>query len=128
MNEKQLASSGDSFVGLTEMQTGDLLNKLSDENTRLHKKVDEQQVNIEEQNKEIEELSAFIIEQRKENKRLNEEIEQLKQSRDRFVDTVAKQVSLLIELRKENEQLRKQVAEYEMILRQHEFAEKEGFQ
>ena len=31
-------------------------------------------------------------------------------------------------LKKENEQLRKQVAEYEMILRQHEFAEKEGFQ
>lgn len=30
-------------------------------------------------------------------------------------------------LEKENEQLRKQVAEYEMILRQHEFAEQEGF-
>ena len=31
------------------------------------------------------------------------------------------------ELEKENEQLRKQVAECKMILRQHEFAEKEGF-
>lgn len=31
-------------------------------------------------------------------------------------------------LKEENEQLRKQVAEYELILRQHEFAEKEGFQ
>lgn len=30
-------------------------------------------------------------------------------------------------LKEENEQLRKQVAEYNMILRQHEFAEKEGF-
>lgn len=30
-------------------------------------------------------------------------------------------------LEKENEKLRKQVAEYELILRQHEFAEKEGF-
>jgi len=36
-------------------------------------------------------------------------------------------VDLLNELYEENEQLRKQVAEYEMILRQHEFAEKEGF-
>lgn len=40
--------------------------------------------------------------------------------RDDFVD-------LLNELSDENRQLRKQVAEYEMILRQHEFAEKEGF-
>lgn len=47
MSEKRLASSGDSFVDLTEMQTVDLLNKLSDENTRLHKKVDEQQATIE---------------------------------------------------------------------------------
>lgn len=46
MSEKRLASSGDSFVGLTEIQIGDLLNKLSDENTRLHKKVDEQQATI----------------------------------------------------------------------------------
>ena len=30
-------------------------------------------------------------------------------------------------LEEENEQLRKQVAECKMILRQHEFAEKEGF-
>ena len=37
-------------------------------------------------------------------------------------------VDLLNELVEENEQLRKQVAEYELILRQHEFAEKEGFQ
>ena len=44
MSEKRLASSGDSFVDLTEMQIVDLLNKLSDENTRLHKKVDEQQL------------------------------------------------------------------------------------
>ena len=36
-------------------------------------------------------------------------------------------VDLLNELNDENRQLRKQVAEYEMILRQHEFAEKEGF-
>ena len=46
MSEKRLASSGDSFVDLTEMQIVDLLNKLSDENTRLHKKVDEQQATI----------------------------------------------------------------------------------
>ena len=39
--------------------------------------------------------------------------------RELFSDYVA--------LEEENEQLRKQVAEYEMILRQHEFAEKEGF-
>lgn len=36
-------------------------------------------------------------------------------------------VDLLNELAEENEQLRKQVAEYNMILRQHEFAEEEGF-
>lgn len=33
----------------------------------------------------------------------------------------------LNELSDENRQLRKQVVEYDMILRQHEFAEKEGF-
>lgn len=36
-------------------------------------------------------------------------------------------IDLLNELSDENGQLRKQVAEYDMILRQHEFAEKEGF-
>lgn len=36
-------------------------------------------------------------------------------------------IRLLNELSDENGQLRKQVAEYDMILRQHEFAEKEGF-
>lgn len=36
-------------------------------------------------------------------------------------------IDLLNELFNENRQLRKQVAEYDMILRQHEFAEKEGF-
>lgn len=36
-------------------------------------------------------------------------------------------IRLLNELSDENGQLRKQVAEYYMILRQHEFAEKEGF-
>lgn len=35
--------------------------------------------------------------------------------------------STILRLEEENEQLRKQVAEYDMILRQHEFAEKEGF-
>ena len=47
MSEQRLASSGDSFVDLTEMQIVDLLNKLSDENTRLHKKLNEQQATIE---------------------------------------------------------------------------------
>ena len=36
-------------------------------------------------------------------------------------------IRLMNELSDENRQLRKQVAEYDMILRQHEFAEKEGF-
>lgn len=36
-------------------------------------------------------------------------------------------IGLLNKLSNENKQLRKQVAEYDMILRQHEFAEKEGF-
>ena len=53
MSEKQLASSGYSFVDLTQMETVDLLNKLSDENTKLHKKVDEQQAEIERLNKEL---------------------------------------------------------------------------
>jgi len=42
-------------------------------------------------------------------------------------DIIKSKDSLLSILAKENEQLRKQVAEYELILRQHEFAEKEGF-
>lgn len=53
MSEKRLASDGDSFVDLTQMETVDLLNKLSDENTKLHKKVDEQQAEIERLNKEL---------------------------------------------------------------------------
>lgn len=40
---------------------------------RLEKFIQNQQATIEEQNKEIEESSAFIIEQRKENKTLKEE-------------------------------------------------------
>ena len=60
MSEKRLASSGDSFVDLTEMQIVDLLNKLSDENTRLHKKVDEQQATIEEQERKIRKCEAEV--------------------------------------------------------------------
>lgn len=44
-----------------------------------------------------------------------------------IVDTCNKLWEQVVKLREENGQLRKQVAEYEMILRQHEFAEKEGF-
>ena len=36
-------------------------------------------------------------------------------------------IDLLNKLSNENRQLRKQIVEYDMILRQHEFAEKEGF-
>ena len=43
-------------------------------------------------------------------------------------DELEESSAFIIEQRKENRQLRKQVAEYEMILRQHEFAEKEGFE
>lgn len=59
MSEKRLASSGDSFVDLTEMQIVDLLNKLSDENTRLHKKVDEQQATIDKVYELLEEADIF---------------------------------------------------------------------
>lgn len=41
---------------------------------------------------------------------------------------IGEQQSTITRLEEENEQLRKQVAECKMILRQHEFAEKEGFQ
>ena len=60
MSEERLASDGDSFVDLTQMETVDLLNKLSDENTKLHKKVDEQQLIINEQNEAIEYLKTVI--------------------------------------------------------------------
>ena len=53
--------------------------------------------------------------------RLVEENEQLEKGK-------MEALSLLGEEIDKNEQLRKQVAEYELILRQHEFAEKEGFQ
>lgn len=53
--------------------------------------------------------------------RLVEENEQLEKGK-------MEALSLLREEIDKNEQLRKQVAEYELILRQHEFAEKEGFQ
>ncbi len=60
MSEKRLASSGDSFVDLTQMETVDLLNKLSDENTKLHKKVDEQQATIKAKNEYQQVLEAKI--------------------------------------------------------------------
>lgn len=47
--------------------------------------------------------------------------------RQQIVDLLNEQQVTISALKEENEQLRKQVAEYEMILRQHEFAEKEGF-
>ena len=40
MSEKRLASSGDSFVGLTEMQIVDLLNTLTEENEQLKSDVE----------------------------------------------------------------------------------------
>ena len=46
------------------------------------------------------------------------------QNKHLYLDEV---IDLLNELSNENRQLQKQVAEYDMILRQHEFAEKEGF-
>lgn len=81
MSEKRLASSGDSFVDLTEMQTVDLLNKLSDENTRLHKKVDEQQATIERLVRKLKKYAKIgegqlkqIIELQEETKRLEKMI------------------------------------------------------
>ena len=61
MSEKRLASSGDSFVDLTEMQIVDLLNKLSDENTRLHKKVNEQQATIKDLERKLQICSAHLL-------------------------------------------------------------------
>ena len=63
--------------------------------------------------------------------KLYEENEQLRQfinkGRRLSVKEIIDNTNENEKLKKENEQLRKQVAEYEMILRQHEFAEKEGF-
>lgn len=44
-----------------------------------------------------------------------------------IISILMDQQATINKLKEENEQLRKQVAEYEMILRQHEFAEQEGF-
>lgn len=62
MSEKRLASSGDSFIDLTQMETVDLLNKLSDENTKLHKKVDEQQDQVSKLQANVE----YLIDSKKE--------------------------------------------------------------
>ena len=84
MSEKRLASSGDSFVDLTEMQIVDLLNKLSDENTRLHKKVDEQQATIRKLQDLCGESDGENAKLRIENKKLKEENEQLRE----YIDTI----------------------------------------
>ena len=41
MSDKRLASIGDSFVGLTEMQIVDLLNTLKEENEQLKQRIKE---------------------------------------------------------------------------------------
>lgn len=92
MSEKRLASSGDSFVDLTEMQIVDLLNKLSDENTRLHKKVDEQQATI---------------------TALKEENEQLKEDVNDYHNALFDLHKKYDKLEKENEQLRKELNDCE---------------
>ena len=73
MSEKRLASSGDSFVDLTTMQTVDLLNELSDDNTRLHKKVEKQQATIRKLQDLCGESDSENAKLRIENKKLKEE-------------------------------------------------------
>ena len=82
MSEKRLASSGDSFVDLTQMETVDLLNKLSDENTRLHKKVDEQQATISQLKEENEQLKHYKLYE--DNKRLQTIIADLKEENEQL--------------------------------------------
>lgn len=70
---------------------------------------------------ELEESSAFIIEQRKENKTLKEENEQLKKEYKIAIDEM---VTDYKKLEKENEQLRKQLDFY--LLDEFEWKEKYG--
>ena len=88
MTEKRLASSGDSFVDLTEMQTVDLLNKLSNENTRLHKKVDEQQATIRR-------LQDLCGESDGENAKLRQEIKKLKEEEKLYAQEILRLNELL---------------------------------
>lgn len=46
---------------------------------------------------------------------------------DEIVDCLNEQQSTIQSLKEENEKLKKQINEYNLILKQHEFAEKEGF-
>lgn len=100
--------------------------------------LNEQQTTIQQQSKRIQELllsarqnDELFEEQNKTIKRQSEQIKKLsdllfiERTNNAFDRTEISKRN--IELVEENEQLRKQVAEYEMILRQHEFAEKEGF-
>lgn len=99
------------------MELQDLCGKSDGENAklRIENKMLEKEVNL---------LKPTNIEQYEQIQKLQEENEQLKQKID-FYKYFQKDAR---ELEIENEQLRKQVAEYELILRQHEFAEKGGFQ
>ena len=97
MSEKRLASSGDSFVGLTEIQIGDLLNKLSDENTRLHKKVDEQQATIRKLQDLCGESDGENAKLRIENKKLKAKLKEKEEDERLYANEI-------LELRKTNEE------------------------
>ena len=97
MSEKLLASSGDSFVGLTEIQIGDLLNKLSDENTRLHKKVDEQQATISQLQDLCGESDGENAKLRIENKKLKAKLKEKEEDERLYANEI-------LELRKTNEE------------------------
>ena len=75
--------------------------------------IDEQQATIDMQELRLQQLEEIL--------ELSENLN--KSYREKLIEKI-KEIDKLTE---ENEQLRKQVAEYEMILRQHEFAEQEGF-
>ena len=96
MSEKRLASSGDSFIDLTQMETVDLLNKLSDENTKLHKKVDEQQDQF---------------------SKLQANVEYLIDSKKELIEKIGEQQPTINELKEENERLRNQLERKTILLK-----------
>lgn len=114
----------------------DKLNELCEENDQLRKYNGQLKKRLEKINGGYGHLThrngltanEWLIEsQEKELQKKNEQISDWIEQHSKDVAKIGEQQATISDLKEENEQLQKQIDEYNLILKQHEFAEKEGF-
>lgn len=114
----------------------DKLNELCEENEQLRKYNGQLKKRLEKINGGYGHLThrngltanEWLIEsQEKELQKKNEQISDWIEQHSKDVAKIGEQQATISDLKEENEQLQKQIDEYNLILKQHEFAEKEGF-